>query len=301
MIAEKNNRLSGSASFLPGFDLQKVKVPAFPDEIIDLLHNAFGLEELECLSWGTKASGFSLFRGNLGKERLFIKWGGKPGNCLNDYAFTRKVYETNPACVIRPYFCVSEGEIQCLGLQYVEGRTLKTALEENSLTEEEKEVLVRKLPVIAQALIDADCVHRDVKPDNIFILPDGDIRLFDFEFATNASEYAEREEIRRFPHLISVIGTKSECGVRLGIGKFMWDDMVIFRRMLERIGSSERYAEAYARAESFFRSQEGKRHIRFPNRLRIIITFKAIEIVSALLPLRSWKNKVRGLKRKSWF
>lgn len=284
-----------------GFDLHKAKVPTSPEEAIDLLQKAFGFEDIECLSWGTKASGFSLFRGTLDGERLFIKWGGKPGNCLNDYTYTRRVYDIHPECVIRPYFCISEGDIQCLGLQYVEGRTLKTALEENSLTDEEREALVNTLPVIAQALIDADCVHRDIKPDNIVLLPGGEIKLFDFEFATDASSYNEREEIRRFPYLIAVIGTKSESGVRLGIGKFMWDDMVIFRRILQRIGFSERYADAYAKAESFFRSQEGKRRILFPNRREIIMKFKVIEIFSALLPFRSWKNKVRGLKRRPRF
>lgn len=266
-----------------------------PDGVIQYLADSFALADVVCMSWQDKASGFSLFKGRLGTEQLFIKWGGRQGNCLNDYTYTRKLYHMDPDCFLRPYFCVNEGDIQCFGIAFYEGRTLKTALTDGSLSAEETRRVIEFLPRAARTLVEANCVHRDIKPDNIAILNDGSIKLFDFEYAVDADNYKEREELLRFPHLLSTLGVKSECGVSLGIGKFIWDDMVIFKRILKRLGK----AEGYAQAERFFQSREGKRVIRFPHRRRLILKFRAIEFLSSFMPLKPWRDKVRSLKRRA--
>lgn len=278
-----------------------MKRPKTPEEAIRYLENACGLRNVGCINWGEKASGFSLFEGYLDKNRVFVKWGGKNGNCANDFIYTQRLYEKNPDCFFRPYFCVSEGTVQCLALEYAEGRTLKSALTDGSLSDKEKRALVKTLPIIAKALIEANCVHRDIKPDNFFLTSDGKIKLFDFEFATDAEPYIEREDILRYPYYIAVVGTKSECGVKLGIGRFMWDDMVIFHRLLHRIGCLEAYADAYEAADIFFRSQSGKRVLRFPKRRSLIFQRKLVDLLAALLPLRAWRHKIRMLNRRARF
>lgn len=268
-----------------------MSTPKSLDEVIQYLTDTFALTDVICTRWRDEASVFSLFQGYSGSEKVFIKWGGRPGSCLNEYSYTRKLYDRNPNWFLRPLFCVSEGDIQCLGMAFYEGRTLKTALMDGSLSDEEKKRVIKFLPVVARSLIEANCVHRDIKPDNIALLADGGIKLFDFEFATDADDYKEREEFLRVPYLVYDLGDKSECGVDLGIGKFIWDDMVIFKRILKRLGSSE------AEAEHFFQSQEGKRVIRFPHRRRLIIKFRAIKILSSLIPFKSWRKRVRRLER----
>lgn len=275
-----------------------MKNPKTPEETIAYLAEAFHLDNVSCLSWGIKASGFALFTANMGQDKVFIKWGGKPGCCLNDYTYTRRLYEKSPEFFLQPYFFRNEGEIQCFGMECFEGRTLKNSFDNNSLTDAEKENLISKLPLIAQALIDANCVHRDIKPDNFALLPNGGIKLFDFEFATNAHGYKEREEILRCPDLISCVGTKSECGVPLGVGRFIWDDMFVFGQILKRIGSSAQYAEAYAKSEDFFRKEEGKRVLRLPGRINFIVKRRLFKTLASLVPVKSWRNKLREQYKK---
>lgn len=281
--------------------MKATKAPQSPEEAIHYLESAHGISNITCRNWGEKASGFSLFYGYLGADKIFIKWGGKRGNSLNDFTYTKRMHEMAPEYFLKPFFCINEEKVQCLALEYAEGRTLKNALTDETLTEVEKGRLVRALPAIAKALIAANCVHRDIKPDNFLLLKDGSIKLFDFEFATEAQPYKERTEVLRFPYYVSAVGTKSECGVALGIGKFMWDDIVIFRRILERIGCSSHYAEAYAEAIHFFRSEEGKRILRYPGRRSLIVQRKLVDLLAAVLPVRSWRHKVRMLNRKARF
>lgn len=272
-----------------------------PDDAIQYLESTFHLHGVTCLSWKEKTSNFSFFQGYHRTDKLFIKWGGKSGSSINDYAYTNRLYKTCPDFFFRPAFCLSENGISCMGLEYVEGRTLEDAILDGSLTMQERESLVTKLPLIAQALIDANCVHRDIKPSNIMILPDGGIRLFDFEFATDARGYREREEIRRVPHLVSNIGTDTECDMDLGIGRYQWDDMVIFRRILKLIGHSPRYATAYEKADHFLRSHEGLLRIRFPGRTRLLVKRRLINLLAVILPVRAWRNKVRQLNKTPRF
>ncbi|NLC23420.1 MAG: protein kinase [Oxalobacter sp.] len=278
-----------------------VKKPDSPDDAIQYLESTFHLHRVSCMSWKEKTSNFSFFQGYRGTDKLFIKWGGKSGSSINDYTYTSRLYDTCPDFFLRPSFCVSENGINCMALEYVEGRTLEDAILGGSLTMQERASLVIKLPLVAQALIDANCVHRDIKPSNIMILPDRSIRLFDFEFATDAQGYREREEIRRVPHLVSNIGTDMECGMDLGIGRYQWDDMVIFRRILKLIGSSPQYAAAYEKADHFFRSHEGLRRIRFPGRRRLLVKRKLINLLAVILPVRAWRNKVRQLNKTPQF
>lgn len=275
-----------------------MKTPHTPEEAVRFLEKECGLHDIACKNWGEKASGFAIFYAWQGQERVFVKWGGKPGNCRNDYNYTKRLHEACPEHFLRPFFCVDAGETQCLALEYAEGRTLKTALSDGTLSEEEKKEMVEALPRIAKALIASNCVHRDVKPDNFLLTPQG-VKLFDFEFATDATPYKEREEILRYPWYVSVLGSKSECGVKLGVGKFMWDDMAILRRVLQRIGCAQAYAEAYAEAEAFFRAEEGKRVIRYPGRVGVILQRKLVDILSCLMPVRSWRHKVRLLNRRA--
>lgn len=290
-----------AASNMPSPLRVPVKRQDSPDDAILYLESVFHLHDVSCLSWKEKTSNFSFFQGYHGTDKLFIKWGGKSGSSINDYAYTSRLYDTCPDFFFRPSFCISENGINCMGMEYVEGRTLEEAIEDGSLTLQERESLVTKLPLVAQALIDANCVHRDIKPSNIMILPDGSIRLFDFEFATDVQGYQEREEIRRVPHLVSNIGTDTECGMDLGIGRYQWDDMVIFRRILRLIGSAPRYAEAYEKADHFFRSHEGLRRIRFPGRRRLLVKRKLINLLAVILPVRAWRNKVRQLNKTPQF
>lgn len=84
-------------------------------------------------------------------------------------------------------------------MEYVEGKSLADILrEENSLSVSRSIEIVR---VIAETLSDAwdNCqiVHRSLKPDNILITPEGDLKLADFGLARDFLDLASRTDEER--------------------------------------------------------------------------------------------------------
>ena len=70
-------------------------------------------------------------------------------------------------------------------MEFVEGRTLRAALAEGAITDPEG--IARQL-VAAAAVIDrAGLVHGDIKPENIMITPEGQLRVIDFGLTLNTT------------------------------------------------------------------------------------------------------------------
>lgn len=70
-----------------------------------------------------------------------------------------------------------------LAMELIEGATLASRLEQSRLEEAELLSLGRCLLSAVGAVHRAGLIHRDVKPQNIMVEPNGDIRLVDFGFA----------------------------------------------------------------------------------------------------------------------
>ena len=71
-----------------------------------------------------------------------------------------------------------------LAMEYVEGETLQTWLTHHRPDEKQR---IRLFLKICRAVSYAHCqmiIHRDIKPDNIMVLPDGEPKLLDFGIAT---------------------------------------------------------------------------------------------------------------------
>jgi serine/threonine protein kinase len=87
-----------------------------------------------------------------------------------------------------------DGSISYLVYELVEGASLGDMLEKGRMPEEEA---VRIITQVAQALHYAhlrNVVHRDVKPDNILVLPDGRAKLTDFGLA---KDYNNDQDLTR--------------------------------------------------------------------------------------------------------
>lgn len=78
---------------------------------------------------------------------------------------------------------LSTDERQFIVMEYLEGKTLRDVLEERTFSAEE---VMSIAPMIGEALQYAhshDIIHRDIKPDNIFVLENGNIKVADFGIA----------------------------------------------------------------------------------------------------------------------
>lgn len=93
--------------------------------------------------------------------------------------------------IVRVYDVQQEGNLHYIAMRYVQGTTLRDVLQDNGPLALETAVNV-VLPV-AQALHYAHkhgVIHRDVKPGNILVEPDGSVVLSDFGIARAASAQA---------------------------------------------------------------------------------------------------------------
>lgn len=90
-----------------------------------------------------------------------------------------------------------------LVLEYMRGKTLRTAMKERAPALLEKEAILHIIVQVCKALIylhTHGVIHQDIKPDNIFLLDNGDVKLFDFGIATFVAK--ERGRWRLFPQLV---------------------------------------------------------------------------------------------------
>jgi eukaryotic-like serine/threonine-protein kinase len=86
--------------------------------------------------------------------------------------------------VVAVFDLVVEGTDHWLVMEYVEGRTLAELVrEDGALTPDEAAPLLRQAAAALAAAHESGIVHRDVKPSNILVTPEGQVKLSDFGIA----------------------------------------------------------------------------------------------------------------------
>ena len=86
--------------------------------------------------------------------------------------------------VVAVFDLVMEGEDHWLVMEYVEGRTLSELVrQDGALSPDEAAPLLRQAANALAAAHESGIVHRDVKPSNILVTPEGQVKLSDFGIA----------------------------------------------------------------------------------------------------------------------
>ena len=69
------------------------------------------------------------------------------------------------------------------------GDFMNLLIEKDILPEEEAGFYTAELILTVESIYKLDCIHRDIKPDNILIDKDGHIKLIDFSLAKVSEKF----------------------------------------------------------------------------------------------------------------
>jgi serine/threonine protein kinase len=124
----------------------------------------------------------------LGREVALKRLGLAPGGTMPDLARAereaRLAARLNHPHVVAVYDLVTEDDEQWLVMEYVEGTTLAALVQrEGPLPLEATARILQQAADALAAAHAAGIVHRDVKPSNILVTPDGQVKLSDFGIA----------------------------------------------------------------------------------------------------------------------
>ncbi len=105
----------------------------------------------------------------------------------------------NEAGIVKVFDSFKENNTAYIIMEYLEGETLTSYIErEGNIPEEEAIKMLTPVMVSLQTVHEKGILHRDIAPDNIFILKNGDVKLIDF----GASRYATTSHSRSLTVII---------------------------------------------------------------------------------------------------
>ena len=101
----------------------------------------------------------------------------------NEAYIQSSVSHPNIACL---YEYLVSGETPCIIMEYVEGETLDTYLHKRGkLSNQETENIIKQVASALAYLHSKDILHRDIKPQNFKIQPNGTVTMLDFGISKN--------------------------------------------------------------------------------------------------------------------
>jgi len=114
---------------------------------------------------------------------LPVELAGNPGWLSRFEQEARLVSALNHPNIVTVYGISQEGSIHFLATEFVEGRTLREEMASGPMDLRTAIVIVAQVATALSAAHAAGIIHRDVKPENIMLRPDGLIKVLDFGLA----------------------------------------------------------------------------------------------------------------------
>ncbi len=117
--------------------------------------------------------------------------------------------QANSEYIVRCYYTFYYSKYLCFVMEYMNGGDLSFFLDKYVLFERETRLYLAELVLALEYLHSKGIIHRDVKPANILVGPDGHIKLGDFGLAMCVYKSSES---CRFPH--AARGSDSDTEIR---------------------------------------------------------------------------------------
>ena len=108
----------------------------------------------------------------------------------------------------------------CLVLEYVEGETLAARLKRGPLPVEEGLEVCKQITEALEAAHEKGVIHRDLKPGNVMLRPDGTVKVLDFGLAKAMADGSDMSEADR-ANSPTITANFTRPGVVLGTAAYM--------------------------------------------------------------------------------
>ena len=193
------------------------------------------------------------------------------------------------------------------------GDFMNLLIEKDKLTEEEAKFYIAELILAVESIHKLECIHRDIKPDNILIDKNGHIKLSDFGLAKVSDKLYEQNAVKdenfnpkKLTHkkLYSCVGTAyyvaPEVLIKKGYGKEIdwWSVGVIFFEML--VGYAPFCAQETQ--EVCFKIINHEKYLQVPP--EIVLSKEALDLMNRLISdpsKRLGKNGADEIKAHPFF
>ena len=188
-----------------------------------------------------------LFSADLGGSRCFVKYSPvAPKAVAAEWEFPRRMCRAAEGLCPKPLFWhETSGGGAFAATELVEGETLEARLAGGrAIGAEEAARLSADMASIVRALKAAGIVHRDIRPANLMVTPEGRIKLIDFQFAVDRSRtgeygyFAERANELLYP-----------LGADFAVAPGVWNDNHAMAKCLRLLPQCAARDEAIAELE----------------------------------------------------
>ena len=189
---------------------------------------------LEDVRGGTPLKTFFL-SGRYGERSCFIKYSPfARGLTAAEWRMPQTLAETEFGLFVRPLFWhVTRDGGAFVVQEMVDGTPLETLIRRNDpILRDRAETVAGDLTAIAEALDRAGIVHRDVRPANLLVRPDGHVTLIDFQFAIRRDAVREDAFLQQNPRILYVLGEE------YAPARGRWNDAHAIRAVLRLLPQS---------------------------------------------------------------
>jgi len=149
--------------------------------------NNIGYEDLSPVHLDSNSwSGYVYFVGKYNGRKVFIKYGGIDDSCLNEYRFTKRMWDMDNNHYVEPITNGNNKNTNYIVFEYCDLVSLGDYLKRDDNKENMKSQLIE----IYKELQKAKVMHRDIRPDNLCVV-NGNLKLLDLQYAIDTVERKE--------------------------------------------------------------------------------------------------------------